>query len=100
MIFHENCLLADDSHEISYLISFKNWGRCSKICRAVVISALRVQFSFWKFSEISNTIPESMFMSLLGSRLSVSGLPRRLVTGRDSNDSALLALRILRLFQC
>ena len=51
-------------------------------------------------SEIRNTIPESMFMSLLGSRLSVSGLPRRLVTGRDSNDSALLALRILRLFQC
>ena len=39
-------------------------------------------------------------MSLFGSRLSVSGLPRRLVTGRDNNDSALLALRILRRFQC
>ena len=33
MIFHENRLLADDSHEISYLIFFENWERCPKICR-------------------------------------------------------------------
>ena len=32
MIFHENRLLADDSHEISYLIFFKNSERCRKIC--------------------------------------------------------------------
>ena len=31
MIFHENHLLADDSHEISYLIFFKNWERCRKL---------------------------------------------------------------------
>ena len=33
MIFHENCLLADDSHVISYLIFVENWERCRKICR-------------------------------------------------------------------
>ena len=27
MIFHENRLLADDTHEISYLIFFENWER-------------------------------------------------------------------------
>ena len=41
MIFHENCLLADDSHEISYLIFFENWERCRKFASAaVVIGAL------------------------------------------------------------
>ena len=33
MVFHENCLLADDSYDISYLIFFKNLERCRKICR-------------------------------------------------------------------
>ena len=28
MVFHENRLLADDSHEISYLIFFENWEVC------------------------------------------------------------------------
>ena len=39
MIFHENRLLADDSHEISYF----NWERCCKnlSSAAVVIGALR-----------------------------------------------------------
>ena len=32
MIFHENSLLADYSHEISYLIVFENWERCLEIC--------------------------------------------------------------------
>ena len=32
MIFHENRLLADNSHEISFLISFENQERCHKIC--------------------------------------------------------------------
>ena len=52
MIFHENHLLADDSHVISYLIFVENWEWCHKMCRllqsyvssaAVVIGALRVK---------------------------------------------------------
>ena len=57
MIFHENCLLADnsheisylifladDSHEISYLIFFRKLGKISQnlSSAAVVIGALRV----------------------------------------------------------
>ena len=30
MIFHENRLLADDSHEISYLVFFENWKDVTK----------------------------------------------------------------------
>ena len=43
MIFHENRLQADDSHEISYLIFFK-LGKMSQnlSSAAVVIGALRV----------------------------------------------------------
>ena len=33
MIFHENRLLADDSHEISYLIFVENYERYRMICR-------------------------------------------------------------------
>ena len=40
MIFHENRLLADDSHVISYLIIVANWELSSA---AVVIGALRVK---------------------------------------------------------
>ena len=36
MIFHENCLLADTSHEISYLIFYENWEMSS----AAVVSKL------------------------------------------------------------
>ena len=45
MIFHENCLLADNSHVISYLIFVENWERFPKILSsaAVVIGALRVK---------------------------------------------------------
>ena len=45
MIFHENRLLADDSHVISYLIFVENWERCRKICRLLqlCIGALRVK---------------------------------------------------------
>ena len=44
MIFHENRLLADDSHEISYLIFFINKEKLSQnlLFAAVVIGALRV----------------------------------------------------------
>ena len=33
MIFHENCQLADNSYEISYLIFVENKERRCKICR-------------------------------------------------------------------
>ena len=43
MIFNENCLLADNSHEISYLIFFRKLGKMSQnLSAAVVIGALRV----------------------------------------------------------
>ena len=43
MIFHENCLLADNSHEISYFIFFRKLGKMSQnlSSAAVVIGALR-----------------------------------------------------------
>ena len=44
MIFLENCLLADNSHEISYLIFFQKLGKMSEnmSSAAVVIGALRI----------------------------------------------------------
>ena len=44
MIFHDNRLLADDSHKISYLIFFRKLGKISQnlSSAAVVIGALRV----------------------------------------------------------
>ena len=49
MIFHENRLLADDSHVISYLIFVENWGKMSQnlSSAAVVIGALRVRNYFF-----------------------------------------------------
>ena len=45
MVFHENRLLADDSHEISYLVFFQKLGKMSLnlSSAAVVIGALRVK---------------------------------------------------------
>ena len=45
MIFHENCLLADNSHEISHLFFFQKLGKMSQNLpsAAVVIGALRVK---------------------------------------------------------
>ena len=44
MIFHENHLLADDSHEISYFFFFRKLGKISQnlSSAAVVIGVLRV----------------------------------------------------------
>ena len=43
MVFHENHLLADDSHEISYLIFYKLRKTLQNLSSAaVVIDALRV----------------------------------------------------------
>ena len=45
MIFHENHLPADDSHEISYLIFFRKLGKMLQnlSSAAVVIGALKVK---------------------------------------------------------
>ena len=45
MIFHENCLLADDSPETSYPIFFRKLGKMSQnlSSAAVMIGALRVK---------------------------------------------------------
>ena len=45
MVFHENRLLADDFHVISYLIFVENWEKMSQnlSSAAVVIGALRVK---------------------------------------------------------
>ena len=45
MIFHENRLLTDDSHVISYLIYVENCGKISQNLSSatVVIGALRVK---------------------------------------------------------
>ena len=48
MIFHENCLLADNSHEISYLIFFQIREDVAKSA-AVMIGALRVKI-LWVLS--------------------------------------------------
>ena len=45
MIFHENRLLADDSHVISYLIFVENWENVANLSSAaVVIGALKRSF--------------------------------------------------------
>ena len=50
MVFHEYCLLADDSHEISYLIFVENWEKYRKnlSSAAVVIGAVKVKYRFNK----------------------------------------------------
>ena len=51
MIFDENCLLADNSHEISYLIFFRKLRKMSQSLSsaAVVIGALRVNLTSVQF---------------------------------------------------
>ena len=48
MIFHENRLLADDSHVISYLISFRKLRKMLQnlSSAAVVIGALRASINY------------------------------------------------------
>ena len=54
MVFHENHLLADDSHDISYLIFFQKLGKLSQnlLSAAVVIGALRVNIHVSGLSHI------------------------------------------------
>ena len=50
MIFHENRLLADDSHELSYLFISKIGKDVAKFSSAaVVIGALRANTWLWVF---------------------------------------------------
>ena len=74
MIFHENRLLTDDSHVISYLIFVENWERCRKnvSSAAVVIGALRVnedglvQIINWNIP-FQNITPNLLICSLVDS---------------------------------
>ena len=51
MIFRENCLLADNSHDISYLISSELGKMLQNLSSAaVVIGAFRVKLDFLCFS--------------------------------------------------
>ena len=65
MIFHENRLLADDSHVISYLI-FSKLGKMSgqrlqnSLSAAVVIGALRVN----RFSGSTRSVCVSPFVAV------------------------------------
>ena len=76
MIFHENRLLADDSHEISFLIFFRNLGKMSQnlSSAAVVIGALRVkledaettiQFKHVYFNFYEGFIHSTIYMNIL-----------------------------------
>ena len=54
MIFHQNPLLLDDSHEISYLIFFHKLGKMLQnlSAAAVMIGALRVKKNI--YAKIAN----------------------------------------------
>ena len=56
MVFHENRLPADDSHEISYLIFFRKLRKMSQklSSAAVVIGALRVKAARFRFADYQN----------------------------------------------
>ena len=54
MTFHENRLLADDSHKISYLIFFRKLRKTSQnlLSAAVVIGALTVKYALLLYTQI------------------------------------------------
>ena len=55
MIFHENCLLADNSHELSYLIFFEKSGKLSQnLSSATIVAGLSVNL-VKKSADASNT---------------------------------------------
>ena len=75
MKFHENCLLADDSHEISYLIFFRKLEKTLQnlSSAAVVISGFWVKYvlaSFWLLVAVLLTC----FFLFVSQRLLISGL--------------------------
>ena len=61
MIFHENRLLADDSHEISFLISFEIWKDVEKF----VVCCSRD----WRFKGLSVHLSIYLSVYLLNSIL-------------------------------
>ena len=56
MIFHENRLLVDDSHEISYLFSFRNLEKMSQhlSSAAVLMGSLRFNCPYYVNSFLYN----------------------------------------------
>ena len=65
MIFHENRLLADDSHEISYLF-FKKLGKMSQNVSfaAVVMGALRIKIIFYLVKNTKKRLPSTFIRKL------------------------------------
>ena len=47
MISHENCLLADDSHEKLYPIFLENQKSCRQKLLSAAVSALRVKMEWF-----------------------------------------------------
>ena len=47
MIFHENRLLADDSHEISFLIPFELGNMSNILSSVAVVIGLSAEFLTW-----------------------------------------------------
>ena len=66
MIFNENHLLADDSHETSYLIFFRNIGKMLQnlSSAAVVIDALRVKQIFMLMLRVPFSRGQAQIMTL------------------------------------
>ena len=64
MIIHENRLLADDFHEISYLIFFRKLEKVSQnlLSAAVVIGALRVKTTHFSFLIVQSEILNPIFL--------------------------------------
>ena len=62
MIFHENRLLADDSHVISYLIFFLKLEKMSQL-----LSSAAVVISFLMFVNSKGAIPKLFRVTIIGS---------------------------------
>ena len=69
MIFHEDHLLADDSHVISYLIFVENWERCLKICRLLQSRVKLKTYLLFSWPEVSSIMQELAGRSLTGTYL-------------------------------
>ena len=63
MIFHENRLLADDSHEISYLIFFQKIRK--NVAKFVVCCSCDWHFKGY-FKSLDSSTPVCQLMSLAG----------------------------------
>ena len=77
MIFHENRLLADDSHDISYLVFVKKIGKILQnlSSAAVMIGALRVK----------HPVPQKRYKDRTNADFFKPFRPIRPVSGQDSS---------------